>query len=1197
MINSNLNKNNTEWIFDSKNFQIESIFTVESNSQGSAFPAISLVHKLHKFRTIVCKTSGPLCQLNILVPTICSDHKGLPHTLEHLIFCGSKHFPERGYLDALASLNYSNGTNAYTNSDHTVYTLETAGELGIFNTLPVFLDGVLNPNLTPDQFVSEVYNIDKSGKKNGVVFSEMESVENTELELLDNEIRKQIYGENSMYSYNYGGLMSEIANISLSEVVDYHNNFYQLQNITLLFVGGYNTNLDTLLKVFEQNNHIMKPPPEKYCPILPTTTISNLKRDLLIKEVKFPSEDTDIGSISFGWKGPNLIDIKTRTALLILFQYLNEASSSILNQKFVEKTDPLASSIDIEIKDFEPTCIVMTFSGVPYSQNDDKKPNLFSRDFYYIELIHTLKKLVESSFDGNQNAIKDALHRFIVEMNSQFESDPLGEAGDSIISDILTRHYSNLSSGKKPEMKNKDIMGQTNLFSVLNELSCESIGYWIDLLKVDKAAIGDGIKETQSNDGPNNQNQSITKPRLPLSVISDMPPIPDTSKIALLDHKQNFYLISSGNGIKKEKGFEDNISGIKEQFSIKEYGDLKLPFKYLSYLQTETNFISLKLHVPLSGIPNDLKQFMPLFQALCFNSDLLIPQKSSKEKSLEADKLTKPQIIGYKEVVKDLIETFVSYSTLLGNSSELFRCYSPLEIFTFSVKSEPEKFQKSIKTLFESIFFIHFSTSRILSACKNMLSQILELKRDGSYMISASITRLSPAGSNPRDVNKTSKYNDTIDAQVSIYKQESFIKKIIKVLETSRKSSKNAQNKINSDIHGKRDHKQVETPTDTPSNSCDEDHSDNNENDFCETSVTEVVESLEKLKGFLINNWSSSKSNNTAMIEIAVPLNKKDGDHIDYVNIITDMWREFGLMADVELEVNGMDSRKKMRQNPNEHDLSLNSQNQNEFGSELDSKIILSEAQSFKSEAFSLLGGFSDMDQSSKTFYLASVPSMCSSYFSMAVNCSGACNLSNDAGAVLHEHNLLVLSEILSRTDGILYNIIRGNGYAYDVRVRFVPLREQLFVECNEASDINSATSVLYKVFNRLLESNEYWEQEVNDFEISLAKSSILYNEYASISSSSSIISTSSYAHFRGFTDVQSLITWNQTQIALVTRKSLRSTFIKYFCRFIDPEFKSVAFVISPRKEDLTSTKISLEKHSSDLGYTFTNIKLKDLML
>ena len=75
-----------------------------------------LVYRLaeHDMRIIFVKIAGPLVSASIIVPTLAQDHKGLPHTLEHLVFCGSKSYPFRGYLDNLASRCLSTGTNAYT---------------------------------------------------------------------------------------------------------------------------------------------------------------------------------------------------------------------------------------------------------------------------------------------------------------------------------------------------------------------------------------------------------------------------------------------------------------------------------------------------------------------------------------------------------------------------------------------------------------------------------------------------------------------------------------------------------------------------------------------------------------------------------------------------------------------------------------------------------------------------------------------------------------------------------------------------------------------------------------------------------------------------------------------------------------------------------------------------------------------------
>lgn len=84
----------------------------------------------------------------MLPATEAHDDDGLPHTLEHLIFLGSEKYPYKGVLDLLANRCLASGTNAWTDTDHTCYTMTTAGKDGFLELLPIYLDHVLYPSLT-----------------------------------------------------------------------------------------------------------------------------------------------------------------------------------------------------------------------------------------------------------------------------------------------------------------------------------------------------------------------------------------------------------------------------------------------------------------------------------------------------------------------------------------------------------------------------------------------------------------------------------------------------------------------------------------------------------------------------------------------------------------------------------------------------------------------------------------------------------------------------------------------------------------------------------------------------------------------------------------------------------------------------------------------------------------------------------------
>ena len=72
---------------------------------------------------------------------------------------GSEKYPYKGIIDHLANRGFSNGTNAWTDTDHTAYTVSTAGGQGFLQLLPIYVDHILYPTLTKAGFVTEVSDI------------------------------------------------------------------------------------------------------------------------------------------------------------------------------------------------------------------------------------------------------------------------------------------------------------------------------------------------------------------------------------------------------------------------------------------------------------------------------------------------------------------------------------------------------------------------------------------------------------------------------------------------------------------------------------------------------------------------------------------------------------------------------------------------------------------------------------------------------------------------------------------------------------------------------------------------------------------------------------------------------------------------------------------------------------------------------
>jgi hypothetical protein len=65
-------------------------------------------------KVIVGKLPTPVIGASFTVATEALQDNGAPHTLEHLVFMGSKEYPYKSVLDEIVKRNFSTGTNAST---------------------------------------------------------------------------------------------------------------------------------------------------------------------------------------------------------------------------------------------------------------------------------------------------------------------------------------------------------------------------------------------------------------------------------------------------------------------------------------------------------------------------------------------------------------------------------------------------------------------------------------------------------------------------------------------------------------------------------------------------------------------------------------------------------------------------------------------------------------------------------------------------------------------------------------------------------------------------------------------------------------------------------------------------------------------------------------------------------------------------
>jgi hypothetical protein len=91
-----------------------------------------------------------------LIHSLKSMFFALHRVVPSLVFLGSEKYPYKGVLDQLANRAFAEGTNAWTDTDNTTYTIATAGQQGFLQLLPIYVDHILYPTITDAGFTTEV---------------------------------------------------------------------------------------------------------------------------------------------------------------------------------------------------------------------------------------------------------------------------------------------------------------------------------------------------------------------------------------------------------------------------------------------------------------------------------------------------------------------------------------------------------------------------------------------------------------------------------------------------------------------------------------------------------------------------------------------------------------------------------------------------------------------------------------------------------------------------------------------------------------------------------------------------------------------------------------------------------------------------------------------------------------------------------
>ncbi|KAL1840370.1 hypothetical protein VTJ49DRAFT_543 [Mycothermus thermophilus] len=656
-------------------------------------------------QVIVADRKGPKVNGYFTLATEILDSSGAPHTLEHLVFMGSKSYPYKGLLDKLAGRAYSH-TNAWTAVDHTAYTLESAGWDGFAQILPVYLEHVIVPTLTDDACLTEVWHIDGEGNDAGVVYSEMQGVQNNGPELMDRAARRLLYPENVGFRYETGGMMEALRVLTAQRIREFHKAMYQPQNLAVIVIGEVDH--DDLLRIlddFEESikNDIPPPDPNFKRPFVDSPQPPPLT-ETVIETVEFPEEDESTGDVLVAFFGPSCIDQIEATAMAILLSYLCGSSVSILENVMVEK-EHLASSVTYWWDNRPNSVIWFQPTGVATEK----------LAFVQQRLISLLKEVAENPLD--MDYMRECIQLEFRQVRLQAE-DSEAFYSNSLITDYLFGSRDGTTLKDLETLREYDVLAgwsDQQWRDFLKKWISEA--HYVGILGKPSAALRRSLKETEEArvaqrkeelgpEGLEKLKQRLEEAKennekpLPPDLL-DRWPVPGTSSIHFIE------AATARAGRARSLGVLDNPA--QKLIDASQPGDIPL---FLQFEDVPTNFVHLTVHLGTSRVPVKLKPLLSIFADIFFNSPVTRDGQRAE----------------FEDVVKQLVRETITYkirsSTRLGD----------YEGVAIQLRFERDRYAVIIGWLRTLMFDIIFDPVRIQAAVAKALADIPDAKRDGRDM-------------------------------------------------------------------------------------------------------------------------------------------------------------------------------------------------------------------------------------------------------------------------------------------------------------------------------------------------------------------------------------------------------------------------------------------------------------------------------
>lgn len=668
---------------------------------------------------------APLVNGYFVVATEIFDDSGCPHTLEHLVFMGSEKYPYKGIIDHLANRGFSNGTNAWTDTDHTAYTSSTAGDQGFLQLLPIYLDHILYPTMTNAAFLTEVHHINGKGEDAGVVYSEMQGRQNTSADLMALSSQRTLYPIGSAYRSETGGLMEALRKLTVEQIRKYHGTYYVPHNLSLIVTGKLSRGTQSLLSVVQDKvepsiiahgqDHGPRPNGWKR-PFLETaTSIRESIKQTVKKVVEFPEKDESQGELLMTFTGPSPTNFLDRKALDILSTYLTSSPVAPLNREYIEIESPLCSYIYFS-EDTRATMVDLPIyiGSIPLDHIDgfDKK------------LVASLCRIGQEGIDMNRMTM--IIDRDERQFLSKLESAKGETLSGALITDFL---YGAPDGSDLP-----DALDEIKYYGTLRTWSSKDWAklltkYFVDanyvvIVGKPSAQLAENLESEEKArlaaqidklgpDGLARAEKDLEAAKaehekpIPKDVLTSFP-VPDVKSISWIAVES---VQETGRGLKVARG---NAGQSPLARHIEADGSPLSMF--VQYDHVKSDFVSIHAYFSLAKVPDGLRPYISTYLAALFS----LPVKRASG-----------ELLSHEEVINKLDNETVAYEAALGVSDQF------TEVLRVTFKVQAERYESTVTWLRDVVWGAIFDKERLHVSAAKVAQSLPELKRDGGNVLSS----------------------------------------------------------------------------------------------------------------------------------------------------------------------------------------------------------------------------------------------------------------------------------------------------------------------------------------------------------------------------------------------------------------------------------------------------------------------------